>query len=63
MCWGSAGVAVVLLALFVLDFIMKMTGSTTFRPFGALDYVVDVVCSMAAAILIYLSIDALRDLR
>lgn len=63
MCWGSAGVAAVLLALFVLDFIMKMTGSTSFRPFGALDYTIDVVCSIAAAVLVYLSIDALQDLR
>ena len=63
MCWGSAGVAVVLLVLFVLDFIMKMTGSTSFRPFGTLDYVVDAVGAIAAAILIYLSIDALRSLR
>jgi hypothetical protein len=63
MCWAGIGVGAILFILFLLDFILKMAGVETFLPFGGLDYVVDVVCVIASGLLLYLSIDALRELK
>ncbi len=56
LCWGSLGVAALLLLLFVLDIPLKI-------PFGGLSIVVDIFGILASATLIYLCLNALRDLR
>lgn len=56
LCWGSMGVAGLLLLLFVLDVILGI-------PFGGISRIVDICCIVAAALLFYLSWDALRDLQ
>ena len=55
LCWGSMGVAGLLFVLFLLDVILGI-------PFGGISLVVDICCIVAAALLLYLSWDALRDL-
>jgi hypothetical protein len=56
LCWGSLGVAGVVLLLFVLDLLLGV-------PFGRISFAVDIISILASAVLIYLSYDALRDLR
>ena len=56
MCWGSMGVAGVLLLLFLLDMIFGF-------PFGGASYFVDVASILACALVFYLAFDAMRDLR
>jgi len=57
LCWASLGVAAVLLLLFIPDLVLKI-------PFGAgISTAIDIVVIVAAAILAYLSWNALRDLR
>jgi hypothetical protein len=56
LCWGSMGVAGVLLLLFLLDLILGM-------PFGGLSKFVDAVAVVACGIVLYLSWDAFKDLR
>jgi hypothetical protein len=59
MCWGSMGVAGLLLLLFVLDLIVGV-------PFGGASggsMVVDIVGVLACGAVIYLAYDAFRDLR
>jgi hypothetical protein len=56
MCWGSLGVAGLLLLLFVLDMIIGV-------PFGGVSLVVDIVAVLACGIVGYLAYDAYRDLR
>lgn len=56
LCWGSMGVAGVLLLLFLLDI---FTGI----PFGTLSVVVDGISIVACALVLYLAWDAYRDLR
>jgi len=56
LCWGSLGVAGVMLLLFLLDLLLNI-------PFGGISKVVDVFTILASAVLLYLSWDALRDLR
>ena len=56
MCWGSMGVAGLLLLLFVLDMVLGV-------PFGGVSIVVDVVAVLACGIVLYLAFDAMRDLR
>lgn len=63
MCLGSAGVAGLLLLLFLLDFVLSLAGVTGFLPFGGLSYFVDIVCVIACGLLLYLSLDALRELK
>lgn len=63
LCWAGISVGGLMLVLFLLDFILKMAGVEAFLPFGGLDYVVDIICAIAAGLLIYLSIDALRDVK
>jgi hypothetical protein len=56
MCWGSMGVAGVLLVLFLLDMIFGV-------PFAGPNYVVDITSILACGLVLYLAFDALRDLR
>ncbi len=63
LCWASAGIAGLFLFLFVLDFILSLADVKSFLPFGGLSLFVDVVCALAAGLLLYLSLDAMRDLR
>ena len=56
LCWGSMGVAGLLLLLFVLDITLQI-------PFGGLSLVVDIIGILAAAIVVYLGWDAFQDLR
>jgi hypothetical protein len=55
LCWGSLGVASLMLILFILDMVIKI-------PFGGLSTTVDVFGILASGVLVYLSWDALRDL-
>ena len=56
LCWGSMGVAGLLLLLFLLDIALKI-------PFGGVNRVVDVFGILASALVLYLAYDASRDLR
>jgi hypothetical protein len=56
LCWGSLGVAGLMLLLFILDIALRF-------PFGGLSVTSDVFGILASAILIYLSWDTLRDFR
>ena len=56
LCWGSMGVAGLLLLLFLLDMVLKV-------PFGGVNRVVDVFGILASALVLYLAYDAFRDLR
>jgi hypothetical protein len=56
MCWGSMGVAGLLLLLFLLDMIFSF-------PFGGAGWFVDIVAILACGIVLFLAFDALRDLR
>jgi hypothetical protein len=56
LCWGSMGVAGLLLLLFLLDLFLKV-------PFGRLSVPVDVLVILACGIALYLAYDAFRDLR
>jgi hypothetical protein len=56
LCWGSMGVAGLLLVLFLFDL---LTGI----PFGGVSVAVDVISMLASAIVLYLAWDASRDLQ
>jgi hypothetical protein len=56
LCWGSMGVAGLLLLLFVLDVTIKI-------PFGGISPVVDIVSIVASTLVLYLAWDAFKDLR
>jgi hypothetical protein len=56
LCWGSMGVAGVLLLLFVLDLALHI-------PFGGISMAVDVVSILACGLILYLAWDAFKDLR
>ena len=62
-CWGSAGVAGLLLLLFVLDLILAIAGLVTAAPFGGLSYFIDVLGAMGSGMLLYLCIDSMKELR
>jgi hypothetical protein len=62
MCWISLGVSGLLGLLFLLDFVLYLAG-VPFLPFGGVSATVDVVCVLASGILVYLSLDALKDIR
>ena len=49
LCWGAAGVAGLLLLLFLLDFVLWMADVKGFTPFGGLSPFVDFICSEAIA--------------
>lgn len=56
LCWGSMGVAGLLLLLFLLDLFTTI-------PFGRPSAFVDVVALLASGIVLFLAWDAFRDLR
>jgi hypothetical protein len=56
MSWGCAAVGGIMLLFFALDIPLGI-------PFGGLSTVVDVFGIIASAILLYLSIETLRELR
>ena len=56
LCWGSMGVSGLLLLLFLLDLFLSM-------PFGGISKVVDIFGILASGIVLFLAIDAFRDLR
>jgi hypothetical protein len=56
LCWGSIGVSGLLLLLFLLDLFTNM-------PFGGISAVVDVFGILASGVVLFLGIDAFRDLR
>ena len=56
LCWGSMGVSGLLLLLFLLDLFVSI-------PFGGISKVVDVFGILASRIVLFLAIDAFRDLR
>jgi|SRR5262245_44137351 len=56
LCWGSMGVSGLLLLLFLLDLFLNM-------PFGGISKVVDVFGILASGLVLFLAIDAFRDLR
>ena len=56
MCWGSMGVAGVLLLLFLLDMFLSF-------PFGGVSWFVDITSILACGLVFYLAFDAMRDLR
>jgi hypothetical protein len=56
LCWGSLGVSGLLLLLFLLDLFLSI-------PFGGISAVVDIVGILASGIVLFLAIDAMRDLR
>jgi hypothetical protein len=56
LCWGSMGVAGLLLLLFLLDLILQI-------PFSGISSTVDVFGILASGLVLYLAWDAFRDLR
>jgi hypothetical protein len=56
LCFGSMGVAALLLLLFLLDAALGV-------PFGRVSVVVDVFGILASGLVLYLGYDAYRDLR
>ena len=56
LCWGSIGVAGLMLLLFLLDILLSF-------PFGGLSVTVDVFGILASGLVLFLGWDALRDLR
>lgn len=56
LCWGSLSVAGLMLLFFILDLVLKI-------PFGGLSLYVDIFGLLASGVLLYLSWDALRDVR
>lgn len=62
MCWGSVAVAGLLLLLFLLDLIFSLVG-VPWQPFSGISYVVDVLGMITCGLLIYLSLEALREVK
>jgi hypothetical protein len=56
LCWGSMGVAGLMLLLFVLDLAFTV-------PFGGISKPVDILSIICSALVLYLGWDASRDLR
>jgi hypothetical protein len=56
LCWGSMGVAGLLLLLFLLDVSVGI-------PFGGISKFVDIVSILCSGLVLYLAWDAFKDLR
>jgi hypothetical protein len=56
LCWGSMGVAGLVLLLFLLDLFLGI-------PFGGMSTFVDIVAILSAGLVLYLAWDASRELR
>ena len=55
-CWGSMGVAGLVLLLFLLDLLLDI-------PFGGISAVVDIFMLIGSGVVLYLSWDAMKDLK
>lgn len=55
LCWGSLGVAALFALLFILDMALGF-------PFGGASWTLDIFGIIAAAVIVYLSWDTLREL-
>jgi hypothetical protein len=62
LCWSGLGISAIFLLLFLMDFIFYLA-SIPFLPFGGMDPVVDVLGALCSAVLLYLSWNALREVR
>jgi len=56
LCWASMGISGLLLLLFLLDFLLGF-------PFSGVSKFVDILAIIACGIVLFLSWDALKDLR
>jgi hypothetical protein len=56
LCWGSMGVAGLLLLLFILDIPLGI-------PFGGISTFVDILGVLASGVVLYLAWDASREIR
>jgi hypothetical protein len=56
LCWGSMGVAGLLLLLFLTDLSLGI-------PFGRISMTVDIFGLLASGVVLYLAYDASKDLR
>jgi hypothetical protein len=56
LCWGSMGVAGLLLLLFLTDLLLGI-------PFSRLSLTVDIFGLLASGVVLYLAYDASKDLR
>jgi hypothetical protein len=56
LCWGSLGVAGLLLLLFLLDLILGF-------PFGGIDWYINVVGILACGLTGYLAWESFREIR
>ena len=56
LCWGSIGVAGLVLLLFILDLVVGI-------PFGQVNIFVDIFVIISAGIVLYLGWNAARDLQ
>jgi hypothetical protein len=56
LCWGSMGVAGLLLLLFILDIPLGI-------PFGGISWFVDALGVLASAVVLFLAWDAAREIR
>jgi len=56
LCWGSLGVAGLLLLLFLLDLIISI-------PFGGIDWYINVIGILACGLTGYLAWESFREMR
>ena len=56
LCWGSLGVAGLLLLLFLLDMFLSF-------PFGGVGYVIDIIGIIACGLTGYLAWESFREIR
>jgi hypothetical protein len=63
LCWGAIGVAGLLLVLFLLDLVMMIADTPAYAPFGGVSGFIDVISIIGCGLLLYISFDALREVR
>ena len=56
LCWGSMGIAGLVLVLFALDLVVGF-------PFNQISTLVDILAILASGIVLFMAYDASRDLR
>jgi hypothetical protein len=62
LCWGSLSVGAIFLLLFLIDLIFSFA-EVPFLPFSGMDATVDILGIVCSAVVVYLSWNALRELR
>jgi hypothetical protein len=62
LCWAALVVAGLFLVLFLLDLIFSLAG-IPFQPFSGMDPVLDFLGAACSGLLVWLSWNALRELR